>query len=326
MRGTLIWVLLVCLSLAHADEFAWRNFMTAATDAAKRNDHAGAAANYDNAIKAASDFAPNDARLAAAHYGLGRAKRALHDTTAAEQNYLRALALLEQSPKIASTTFSDLYNALGDVYRVMGRYPQAEDYYKRELASLEKQYGATHPVVAQALSNNLASLYRAQGRRNEAEAAYLRALAMLEKSAPPGDERLGIALIDLAEWYQGQQQFAKAEPYYRRGIPILQKIFPPAHPRVLNLLQEWGQVRQLQGQYAEAESVFRLMLNLIEANFGEYHPNVAAALNNLVGVYEVQGRKAEADAARARMLELANTPFRGKPYVPYQGNPPPRKR
>ena len=38
-----------------------------------------------------------------------------------------------------------------------------------------------------------------------------------------------------------------------------------------------------------------------------------------MGLYEVQGRHAEAEAARKRMLEVANTQFRGQPYVPNQG-------
>jgi tetratricopeptide (TPR) repeat protein len=317
--------LMATATLSHADESAWRNFMAAATDAAKRGDQSAAAANYENAVKAAAAFAGTDTRLAAALFGLGRAKRAQHDNAAAENSYLRALAILDASPKASDAARAEIYNALGDVSRVQGRYKPAEDYYQRELAQLAKLHGADSAAVATALSNNMASLYRAQGRHDEAEAAYLRALGILEKGVPSGDERLGIALIDLAEWFQGRQQYAKAEPYYRRGIPILQKVFPPAHPRILSLLQEWGQVRQLQGHYTDAEAVYRAMLALIETHRGADHPNAAVALNNLIGLYEAQGRLADADALRQRMLQIANTPYRGQPYVPYQGNPkPPR--
>ena len=181
-------------ALAHADEAVWRNFMAAATEAAKRSEHALAAASYENAVKAAEDFGSNDTRMAAALYGLGRAKRALHEYPAAGRSLLRALAILEAAPGPPQADHADVLNALGDLKRVEGSYTEAEVYYRRELALLEKLYGAVHPAVARALANNLASLYRAQGRNADAEAAYRRALAILEKSVPAGDERLGACL------------------------------------------------------------------------------------------------------------------------------------
>ena len=58
MRSAAILVLLLVLmagaTLARADEAAWRNFMAAATDAARRGDQSAAASNYENAVKAAS--------------------------------------------------------------------------------------------------------------------------------------------------------------------------------------------------------------------------------------------------------------------------------
>ena len=187
--------LMATATLSHADESAWRNFMAAATDAAKRGDQSAAAANYENAVKAAAAFTASDTRLAAALYGLGRAKRAQHDNAAAEHSYLRAMAILDASPEASDAVRAELFNALGDVSRVQGRYKLAEDYYLSELAQLAKLHGADSAAVATALSNNMASLYRAQGRRDEAEAAYLRALALLEKGVPAEDEQIGRAHV-----------------------------------------------------------------------------------------------------------------------------------
>jgi tetratricopeptide (TPR) repeat protein len=328
LAGFFVWAALLFTVESRADDAIWRNHMATAAEATKRGDHAAAVQMYEAAAKQAelsAAGAVRDVQLTATYTGLAQAYRAQHMYKPAEAHYLRALALLESLKGLLPEQNATVLNGLGDLYRLQGRYAEAESYYRRELAILEKTLGAGHPAVAQALSNNLAALYRVQARREETEAIYLRSLAIMEKAVPATDERLGLALIDLAEWYQGQQRYAEAEQYYRRGIHILQAAFPAAHPRILLLLQDWGTVTQLLGRYRDAEAVYGLMLSLIEKAFGAQHPNVGVALNNFVGLYEIQGRQAEADAVRKRMLELRNTQYRGKPYVPYQV-PPARKR
>jgi tetratricopeptide (TPR) repeat protein len=310
---------------AHADEVAYRNFMSAAADAAGRGDHAAAAAMLQGAIKNAEALGADDPRLAAALYAMGRAQRGLHEYAPAEAAYQRALAILEKSGPDARRQLAATLNGLGEIRQLQGRLNDAESYFLRELALLEQIAGPDQPEIAQTLSNSLAAVYRAAGRYAEVEATYQRSLAILEKSVPPNDRRLGIALIDLAEWLYRMRRYAEAEGYYRRGIPILQAHFPPAHGRILYLIQDWGQINQLQGRYQEAEVVYRMLLAIVEKAFGPQHPSVAAALNNLVGLYQLQGRQADADALRRRMLQTDNTHYRGQPYVPDQGQPQRRR-
>lgn len=297
-----------------ADDAAWRGYMAAAAEATQREDRASAAAQFENAVKSAEPLGSNDERLGTALYGLGRAKRALHEYKPAEQSYLRALAIVETLP-VTGVSRADVLDGLGDVYRMQGRYKDAEATYKRSIALLEQAHGSAHPLVAQALTNNLASLYRVQARFDETEVVYVRALAILEKSVPADDRRLGLALIDLAEWHYERSRYAEAEPLYRRGVPIVHKILPPAHPRALELMQDWGRVVQMQGRYAEAEAIYKKMQALAEKTYGKDHPLVAAAFTSLAGVYTVQGRHADAQAARGRALELAELPFRTFPYA-----------
>jgi tetratricopeptide (TPR) repeat protein len=69
-------------------------------------------------------------------------------------------------------------NNLALLYRLQGRYSEAEPLYGRSLSIKEQQLGADHPAVANSL-NNLAKLYESQGRYSEAEPLYLRTLAIL---------------------------------------------------------------------------------------------------------------------------------------------------
>jgi tetratricopeptide (TPR) repeat protein len=49
------------------------------------------------------------------------------------------------------------------IYRIQGKYSQAEQLFKRSLAIYEKALGLEHPDLAR-IHNNLAELYRTQGK------------------------------------------------------------------------------------------------------------------------------------------------------------------
>ena len=70
-------------------------------------------------------------------------------------------------------------NNLAVLYKIQGRFADAEPLYKRALAIKEKAFGPDHPDVAISLSN-LAELYRVQGRYADAAPLNQRALAIRE--------------------------------------------------------------------------------------------------------------------------------------------------
>jgi tetratricopeptide (TPR) repeat protein len=70
-------------------------------------------------------------------------------------------------------------NNLAELYRIQGRYEEAEPLYIRVIRIAEEHSEATHPTMATSL-NNLALLYEAQGRYEEAESFYLQAVTLLQ--------------------------------------------------------------------------------------------------------------------------------------------------
>ena len=57
-------------------------------------------------------------------------------------------------------------NNLAEIYRVQGKYAQAEPLYKRSLKILEKALGKDHPHVAN-VCENMANRYRQIGKEDE---------------------------------------------------------------------------------------------------------------------------------------------------------------
>ncbi len=110
---------------------------------------------------------------AEAAYQLGILAEGRIDFAAAHEYLSKAAQLQPDNP---------LYlNAAGRIFRVLGRYAEAEPLLQRSLAILEKALGPEHPDVANSL-HNLAELYRAQGRYAEAE-PLLQRLRTLSKKA-----------------------------------------------------------------------------------------------------------------------------------------------
>ena len=59
-------------------------------------------------------------------------------------------------------------NNLAELYRVQGKYTEAEPLYKRALAMCEKALGPGHPLEAIVL-RNMAECYKKTGKKNEAK-------------------------------------------------------------------------------------------------------------------------------------------------------------
>jgi tetratricopeptide (TPR) repeat protein len=76
---------------------------------------------------------------------------------------------------------ADILNNLAAIYRVQGRYDEAEPLYMRALAILESVLDPDHhPDVARCL-NNLAVIYQGQGRFAEALAASGHSVAVISR-------------------------------------------------------------------------------------------------------------------------------------------------
>jgi len=103
--------------------------------------------------------------------------------TDAERSFQAAVKEAEafgpQDPRLATSL-----NNLAELYRLQGKYAEAEPLNKRSLAIREKALGPAHPDVANSL-NNLAGLYHQQGKYNEAEPLYKRSLEIVAKALGP---------------------------------------------------------------------------------------------------------------------------------------------
>ncbi len=175
------------------------------------------------------------------------------DYTQAEEQFAAALTVAvgfgPQDPRLATSL-----NNLAELYRVQGKYADAEPLYLRALAIVEKALGPEHPDVAASL-NNLAALYHTQGRYAEAEPLFERSLAIREKVLGPEHPDVATSLNNLAVLYQAQGKYAEAEPLYERSLKIVEKTLGPDHPNVATSLENYAALLRETGRPHEAEEM-----------------------------------------------------------------------
>jgi tetratricopeptide (TPR) repeat protein/CHAT domain-containing protein len=204
-------------------------------------------------------------------------------------------------------------NSLGLVHWQLGKYAQAEEFYKRALAIDEKLAGAGQRVAIEL--DNLGLVLREQGKYAEAEAAHKRALAIFEKVLGPSHVDLGYALHNLAGVYKELGKYAEAAELHKRALAIVEKARGANHPDVATTLDSLASVYQNQGRYADAEGFYRRALAIREKALGKGHPEVAKTVYNLGLVYRKQGRFPEAEALIGQVLEEEEKLGKDRPAV-----------
>ncbi|HAK89120.1 MAG TPA: hypothetical protein DCP24_08695, partial [Nitrospiraceae bacterium] len=166
---------------------------------------------------------------------------------------------LEIREKIRGSEHPDtaiVLRVLAELYRVTGRYAEAEPLFKRSLAIVERALGKDHFSVAASL-NKLAVLYESTGRYADAELLHKRALEIMEKAL--GREHLATAIIidTLAEIYRVTGRHAEAEPLYKRALEIREKAYGKKHPAVALILKNLAFLYAATERHPESQNLFK---------------------------------------------------------------------
>jgi len=228
-----------------------------------------------------------------------------------------AISLAEKSVEKSKATLGAdnrvtgiLLSQLGNFYREVGRYSDAEKTLKTAVAVLERSGQSNLQDLAGAL-NNLGGVYLNQDIYPEAEALFRRSLAVAER-LPAGklrDYQRGNSLNSLAVVYGNQAnaladngQTSEATAIYDKMIamlneviPIWSKVFGPTDQAVANLVANRGEAYSKKQQYDRAEADLRDALKVRTQALGPKHQAVATVQNNLANALVAEKKYPEAE-------------------------------
>jgi tetratricopeptide (TPR) repeat protein/class 3 adenylate cyclase len=226
-----------------------------------------------------------------------------HDFHRSELNLKKGLKIREKESGPDHPDTASSLNNLAELYKIQGRYEQAEPLYLRALEIRERILGSEHPDTAQS-QNNLAVLYWNRGRYEQAEPLFLRALEIREKIFGKDHSDTALSLNNLANLYVNQGRYDQAEPLFMRAQEIWKMALGEFHPYQAMTLNNLALLYNEQGRYDLAESLYLKALEIREKLPGEDHPDMAMPLNNLAALYRDRGRYDQAQPLFMRALEI----------------------
>lgn len=185
----------------------------------------------------------------------------------------------------------------------LGRYEEAEAFFREAIDIDRRTIGVSHPDYAIDLGN-LAVVLEAQGRYSEAEEIYRETLQIVSTTVGKDRSIYATQLNNLGLVLREQERYQEAEELFRQAIDIDRATIGELHPEHATRLNNLALVVHAQGRDAEAEDLYYQVLEIDRALLGAEHPVYAIHLGNLAGLFYEQGRYQEAEALFREVLEI----------------------
>src|SRR4051794_15767322 len=233
-------------------------------------------------------------------------KAALHlhraEYAEAEELFNAAIREFEATPDGSGDAATAMSN-LGEVYRLMGRFREAEAIYKRALHSREQRLGAEDPLIANIL-NAMSCLNIDLGDPEAAEKVASRAVAIRERAGLTKDGQFAAMLHNLGEANRRLKRFDVAEGLFQRSLRIRQDIGGTESSDYASSLHHLGAVRQDEGRLEEGFELYSRALQIRRKLFGDLHPVLGPTLNNLALICLKRGDLASAKSYSEQAVAL----------------------
>jgi len=196
----------------------------------------------------------------------------------------RGLALFIRSYGKNSVPVAVSRGNLGDVYKSLGEYTQAERLILESLNVLRANQPKNAVELADGLMN-LAGLYTLQGNFPRSELLLLEAIQIKERTL--GANHIDVARIrnNLAALYSTMGRFEKAESIQKQVLKTLELGLGADHPDVARVLHNLAIVYYQQKRFVEAEPLYLRVLAIREKTVGSEHPDTALTKHNIAGFY-----------------------------------------
>lgn len=237
-------------------------------------------------------------------------------------NLYRRLGRFPEAEKTLQKSL-DIFEALGDPYLVaegvnnlaavkyeLGKYSEALALHRRSVKLFETTSGEGS-VVAAVGRSNLAGVLHQLGHSTEAAALYRKSLKTLEANQDTQRKRLADTLSSLANVYLTEGDLARAEPLSKHAVELKEAEFGPDHFEVAYTLNNLATLHGHMGQYARADEELKRSIAIIESTLGPNHVEVARSLTNLARNRIVMDKVPEAEPLYLRALKIREAALGG---------------
>jgi eukaryotic-like serine/threonine-protein kinase len=232
------------------------------------------------------------------------------DPSEARGNSVTARELLDKaSQEIHSGLANDpdaqaqMLQVMGEVYRSLGLYGQAEPMLTRSVEIRKQKLGPNDPVTLEAMSS-LALLLHRQGREAEAEKMQREILETERRVLGPTDARTVASMTQLAAILHERGHYAEAEKLQREALALEQKIHGPESQQALMVESNLAFTLEEEGHYKESEALQRQALDTAQRMLGNENLDTLRIMGRLALVEEKEGRFSEDEKLLRQAIEI----------------------
>ncbi len=238
------------------------------------------------------------------HFRQGEALQRQGEYTAALAEFEAALPAAERIGPNDWMLPVTLHN-LGAVCRELGRYDDAERFYRRAIGIFEANQPQRRAELAGSL-HELGTLNLMLGRLSQAESWYRKAYELRLAALGKTHALTGASLQALARVAQERHQFEKAEDLYRQAAGILESANGPGSLVVADVLHNWGMLYRAERRDPDARPLLERAATIYQAA-APAHPKLAIIWRNLAELEAASGNLARAADLFQRSVQLCET-------------------
>ena len=185
-------------------------------------------------------------------------------------------------------------HTLGDVLQQMGRYEEAEPYYREALDGSRRVLGSDDQNTLATISN-MGQLLVAMGKYEEAELYYREALDGSRRVLGSNHQNTLATISSMGLFLAGIGKYAEAEPYYRESLDGFRSVLGSDHPNTLATISNMGGLLVLMGKYSEAEPYYRESLDGMRRVLGSGHRDTLSSIYNMGSLLQYMDKHEEAE-------------------------------
>jgi CHAT domain-containing protein/tetratricopeptide (TPR) repeat protein len=238
----------------------------------------------------------------------------------AEKSFRTALGLARRLYPAAEypASHQDLATNLFNLARTLedlGRYGDAEPFYREAVDAHERLYKEGHENTASSL-DHLGHALQHTGKVADAEKAYRKALEMERRLFKADNDLTAATLCDLAGILEERGKLAEAEPLQQEATAMYRRLAaadksPDAQIALAITVHSEGLLRAKQGKFADAEPLLREALEISQRVIKEENPITTGFLNSLATLLHRQGKLKEAEPLFRNALAVQKRLYRG---------------
>ncbi|KAJ5166376.1 uncharacterized protein N7482_005157 [Penicillium canariense] len=200
----------------------------------------------------------------------------------------------------------DSTTILADVYRLEGRWEEAEQLGVQVIETRKTKLGADHPDTLTSMAN-LASTFWNQGRWEEAEQLGVQVMETLKTKLGADHPDTLTSMANLASTFSNQGRWEEAEQLGVQVMETLKTKLGADHPDTLTSMANLASTFWNQGRWEEAEQLGVQVMETLKTKLGADHPDTLTSMANLASTFSNQGRWEEAEQLGVQVMETLKT-------------------